>query len=127
MRLGSWLVVSCVLGLSSAGCDDRSPDNGTTATARAPETPPPPDPGLAKMRTAYDLVTNRVHGLEYDAGRLVIRTGRPEFLKFIDGGWKTSWILGLKDEGRDVALVSGLAGTMFFPVDDQNGGVQAPA
>jgi arylsulfatase A-like enzyme len=74
-------------------------------------------PAGAVPRPTYDFITNRAHGLEYQGQRLVIRAGDPGFQKFIDGGWKTSWVLGQKDEGRDVALVGGLSSTLFVPID----------
>ena len=39
--------------------------------------------------------------------RLVVDAGSLDFLKFVDGGWKTSWLLGEKDEGKPAALVVG--------------------
>jgi arylsulfatase A-like enzyme len=86
------------------------------------------DAGAARAavpRPVYDFISNRVHGLEYLGQRLIIRAGGPEFQKFVDGGWKTAWVLGQKDEGRDVALVGGLSSTVFVPLDQDGDGVGA--
>src|SRR4051794_21027171 len=76
------------------------------APAPAPVAPPP---DLAGTRTTFDFLANRVHASSYREGRLVIDAGALDFLKYIDGGWKTSWMLGEKDEGKPAALVAGLA------------------
>jgi choline-sulfatase len=105
------------LNAGSAAGDARATGDGTASDARA----------AGAMRPVFDLVANRVHGLEYQGGRLVVRAGDPGFLKFIDGGWKTAWVLGQKDEGRDVALVSGLSSTLFLPLDLDPDGVGTAA
>jgi choline-sulfatase len=81
----------------------------------------PPD--LAGTRTVYDFLANRAHAVLHRGGRLVITAGDLSFLKYVDGGWKTSWILGAKDGGKPVAFVSGLSGTLFVPVDGDGDGV----
>jgi arylsulfatase A-like enzyme len=106
-------IVLAGLGLVFAAC--REPP------ARAA----PPDAGpaavLAGTRTTYDLIANRAHGVEYQGGRLVVDAGSIGFYKHIDGGWKTSWILGSQDEGRPAALVSGLSAIFFVPLDPEAG------
>ena len=57
----------------------------------------------------------------YRDKRLIVDAGSPDFLKYVDGGWKTSWLLGLKDEGQPAALVAGLSAMAFLPVDDLSG------
>src|SRR5689334_5411143 len=81
-----------------------------------------PAPDLAGTRLAYDFLTNRAHALIHRDGRLVINAGDVSFLKFVDGGWKTSWILGAKDGGKPVAFVSGLSASLFLPVDTDGDG-----
>jgi choline-sulfatase len=76
---------------------------------------PPPDAGGSA--TAFDLVTNRVHAVVHRDGRLVVATGDSSFLKYVDGGWKGSWILGERDGGKRVAFVSGLSAALTVPVD----------
>jgi arylsulfatase A-like enzyme len=81
-------------------------------------TPPraaPSDSG--GFRTAIDLYANRVHASGYRDGRLIVDAGSNDFLKYVDGGWKTSWLLGQKDEGKPAALVAGLSALMFLPAE----------
>jgi choline-sulfatase len=87
----------------------------------APAPAPPPD--LTGMRTAIDLVANRVHVVAHRDGRLAIDAGSLDFIKYVDGGWKTSWLLGEKDEGKPASLVAGLSSLVNLPVDaDGDGG-----
>jgi hypothetical protein len=75
------------------------------------------------MRTAIDLIANRVHTVAHRDGRLSIDAGGIDFIKYVDGGWKTSWLLGEKDEGKPASLVSGLSAQLYLPVDaDGDGG-----
>ena len=83
--------------------------------ARAAAPKPPAD--LSGFRTAIDLYANRVHAASHRDGRLVVDAGGLDFLKYVDGGWKTSWLLGEKDEGQPAALVAGLSAMAFLPVD----------
>jgi choline-sulfatase len=98
---------------------------GAEPAARA-DGKPAPAVVLSGHRTWFDLVANRAHGLEYQEGSLVIDAGGVNFYKHVDGGWKTSWILGGKDEGRAAALVSGLSAVFFLPLDADGDG-PAPA
>ena len=75
---------------------------------------------------SYDLTANRVHALEHRDGRLVIAAGGLGFLKFIDGGWKGSWLPLQKDGATPVALVAGTSAAFSFPVDADGDGVLAP-
>jgi choline-sulfatase len=90
--------------------------------ARPGDSKQPAAVSLAGHRTSFDLITNRAHGLEYHTDRLVIDAGGVAFPKYVDGGWKTSWILGARDEGRPVALVSGLSSLLFIPLDSDGDG-----
>ena len=99
----------------STACSERP-------AARRPSRSAPPEPAGSRppcrwpgTAPSYDLVVNRVHGIEYHGGRLVIDAGGLGFAKYVDGGWKTSWYLGGKDEGRPAALVAGLSGLLFVP------------
>jgi hypothetical protein len=94
---------------------------GTRDPAPAAAAPPPLD--LTGTRTVYDFLANRAHAVLHRGGRLVIVPGDVSFLKYVDGGWKTSWILGGKDGGKPVAFVAGLSGTLFVPVDGDGDGV----
>jgi len=85
-------------------------------------TPPAPKAVDATgFRTAIDLYANRVHAVLHRGGRLVVDAGGLDFLKYIDGGWKTSWLLGQKDEGHPAALVAGLSAMAFLPWDEAAG------
>ncbi len=109
------------LAVLSAACDP----GGAPALAAADAGPPAArteGSGPAKPRTAFDLLSNRIHGVEYHDGRLVIRAGGDHWLKFVDGGWKTSWRPREKDEGRPVGLVGGLASVIFVPLDGEADG-----
>jgi choline-sulfatase len=90
-------------------------------SGRPAAAPAPPD--LSGTRTVYDFLTNRAHAVLHRGGRLVLLPGELSFLKYVDGGWKTSWILGGKDGGKPAAFVSGLSGTLFVPVDGDGDGV----
>jgi choline-sulfatase len=68
-----------------------------------------------------------VHASSFRDGRLVVDAGCNDFLKYIDGGWKTSWVLGEKDEGKPAALVSGLSALLFLPVDADGDGAGGTA
>ena len=89
---------------------------GGRAPARAPV-------DASGLRTAIDLFANRVHAVAHRDGRLAIDAGGLDFFKYVDGGWKTSWLLGEKDEGKPASLVAGLSALVFLPVDaDGDGG-----
>jgi hypothetical protein len=94
----------------------------TATAAPAAADPAPAGDGLAGYRTAIDLVANRIQAVSHREGRLVVDAGSPGFLKFIDGNWKTSWILGQKDEGKPVALVGNVSSQLFLPVDADGDG-----
>jgi arylsulfatase A-like enzyme len=110
----AFLVASC------GGAPQQPPaqDGAVAATPAPPAPAPAPAPVDATgFRTAIDLYANRVHaGLQRD-GRLVVDAGGLDFLKYVDGGWKTSWLLGGKDEGKPAALVAGLSAVAFLPVE----------
>ena len=89
----------------------------------APAPVPAAPPDLTGVRTAIDLVANRVHAVAHRDGRLTIDAGGLDFIKYVDGGWKTSWLLGEKDEGKPASLVAGLSALVNLPVDaDGDGG-----
>jgi arylsulfatase A-like enzyme len=96
-------------------------DGAVAATPPAAAAAPPAPVDMTGFRTAIDLYANRVHAVLHrdvglhDGGRLVVDAGGLDFLKYIDGGWKTSWLLGTKDEGHPAALVAGLSAMAFLP------------
>jgi hypothetical protein len=88
------------------------------ASAPAADTPA----GPKVLRPAMDLANNRMHAGVYRDGHLVVDAGSLDFLKYVDGGWKTSWLLDQKDQGRAVAMVAGLSATLTLPVDETGAG-----
>lgn len=87
-----------------------------------------PRHGLAQTaasgRTSFDFVANRAHAVVHIGQRLVIDPQSPSFLKYIDGNWKTSWLLAAEG-GRTRALVNGLSALLFVPLDRDPDGVLA--
>jgi choline-sulfatase len=96
-----------------------------TADSAPAVEPPAPDAGSAApgagvepvARTAFDFLTNRVQAVVHRNGRLLVPAGESSFLKYVDGGWKGSWILGERDGSKRVAYVAGLSATLTVPVD----------
>jgi arylsulfatase A-like enzyme len=103
----------------SAGTGHRNEKENSTAAAPAAAKPAL---RLEGHRTTFDFLTNRVHAVAHLEGHLIVEAGGPDFLKYIDGGWKTSWILGEKDGGKPVAFVSGLSANLFVPLDTDGDG-----
>ena len=114
--------------LLGIGCGRRIQPGAQAASARPENRSPAPGPpvDLSGYRVSYDLMANRVHALEHRAGRLTIAAGGPGFLKFVDGGWKGSWLPLQKDGATPVAYVSGTSAAFSFPVDADGDGVLAP-
>jgi len=109
------------------GCDRRVQPAAQAAPSRSAgkAAVASPTSDLAGYRLAYDFLANRVHAVEHRAGRLVIPAGGPEFLKYIDGGWKGSWLPLQKDSATPVAYVAGTSAAFSFPVDADGDGVLA--
>jgi choline-sulfatase len=122
---GARILAAAAFLIASCG---RPPEAGKgidapTAAVAAPAPAAPID--ASGYRTAFDFIANRVHAVSHRDGRLVIDTGGLDFIKYVDGGWKTSWLLGEKDEGKPAALVSGLSALVFLPVDRDGDGDNA--
>ena len=101
----------------------------STAQA-APATASPAAAGktdIAGHRLAYDLLANRVHAIVHLGGRMVLSAGGVDFYKFVDGGWKGSWILGQKDGVNRVAYLSGSSASVGFPLDADGDGATGKA
>src|SRR5579872_1972495 len=82
----------------TASCGGRRPPGGAdsagmAAVAVVEAAPSPPPVDLEGYRTDIDLISNRLQAVTHREGRLVTEAGTPDFLKYIDGDWKTSWIL----------------------------------
>jgi choline-sulfatase len=107
---------------------DAGPALATVAVAEA--APPPaaePAADVAGTRTAIDLATNLVHATSHRDGRFVTDTSSIDFLKYVDGGWKTSFLVGELDEGKPAAIVSGLSAMFFVPIDTDGDGAGGTA
>jgi choline-sulfatase len=105
-------------------------DAGPPPVEAAPAPPPPPPQpsgDLAGTRTELDLATNLVHATSHRDGRFVTDTSSVDFLKYVDGGWKTSFAVGELDEGKASALVSGLSAMFFIPIDTDGDGAGGAA
>ncbi len=114
--------IALALAIAFIACGDRPAVPTAEKTASAAPTPGP-SVDLAGYRTSFDLLANRVHAFSHHSGMLVVNAGDLEFLKLVDGGWKSSWILGEKDGDIPVAFVSGLSSTMFVPIDADGDGI----
>ncbi len=91
------------------------------STAQAASAPPSKI-DVSGHRVAYDLILNRVHAILHLGGRMILPAGGVDFYKFVDGGWKGSWILGQKDGDAHVAYVSGVSASFGFPLDADGDG-----
>jgi choline-sulfatase len=125
---GGWLLPAAAFLIASCG---RAPEVGraldaTPIAVAAPAALASP-PDTTGYRTAFDLIANRVHAVSHRDGRLVVDAGAIDFLKYVDGGWKTSWLLGEKDEGKPASLVNGLGALAFLPVDTDGDGAGGSA
>ena len=115
-----------MVALAACGCG--------VATAAPPAEPAakpaaaaPAAPVAEAPRLAVDLLDNRVHASSHREGHLVVDAGGLDFLKYVDGGWKTSFILGDKDQGARAALVSGLSAQLWVPLDTDGDGAGGTA
>jgi len=116
-----WLPLLVVSGCHRATASPVTvAENGPPASA--PAKPVAAQPAAEPTRVAMDLMNNRVHASSYREGHLVVDAGSLDFLKYTDGGWKTSWMLNEKDQGKPAALVSGLSGQVYLPVDTDGDG-----
>jgi hypothetical protein len=124
------LRVLCFLCLSACGKTGKTeqasaPSSSVISTAQAATASSKSD--LSGYRTGIDLVTSRVHAIAHLGGRMVISAGGLDFYKFVDGGWKGSWILGQKDGNARVAYVSGVSASFSFPIDLDGDGAAGQA
>jgi choline-sulfatase len=130
-RSSSSTFLVLLLALGCGGGTAKQPvggaGEGTAVAAPAPPAPPKPAADRSGLRTAINLAGNRVHAVSHRDGRLVIDAGGLDFLKYVDGGWKTSWLLGDKDQGKPAALVAGLSAIAFLPWDNDGDGAGGTA
>jgi hypothetical protein len=80
---------------------------------------------------AIDLFASRPLVTGHRRGALVIEAGTPDFVKYLDGGVRGDWRRGItipSADGEQVAsAVQGLAAEVYFPLDDDPGGVERSA
>ena len=128
--------VAFSLFVTAASCGGRRPpgplveSDSAVAPAAVAEAPPPAPPAPADLegyRTDIDLVVNRLQAVTHREGRLVTEAGTPDFLKYIDGDWKTSWILNAKDGGKPAAFVNNISSILFLPLDTDGDGAGGSA
>jgi arylsulfatase A-like enzyme len=82
-----------------------------TQVAARPADLAPAAPPLPPARRVLDLITNRPRAHVY-RGAFLTLDGGPGLWKYVDGGWKSSWAVGVRDGERRVALVLGVAGVV---------------
>jgi arylsulfatase A-like enzyme len=125
IRLAAFLLASCGGGSRTAPTAplEAGPPRAAAAVAQAAE----PAADLAGTRTVFDLATNLVHATSHADGRFVADASSIDFLKYVDGGWKTSFLVGELDEGKPAALVNGLSAMLFVPVDADGDGAGGTA
>lgn len=90
-------------------------------------------PGLAERgqehslplegEAAVALFDNRATMLRHAGGALVIDCGTADFAALTEGGYRAPWHLGKQIDGSMAALVNGLAGDLFVPIDGDPGGI----
>ncbi len=97
------------------------------ASAEAAPTAGAPKVDVAGHRVAMDLLAQRAHAILHRGGRMILDAGGVDFYKFVDGGWKGSWILGRKDGDARVAFVSGASASISFPLDADGDGAAGKA
>ncbi|HEV3032369.1 MAG TPA: sulfatase [Polyangia bacterium] len=105
---------------------EAGPPPAAAAVARAA---PARAPDADGTRTVIDLATNLVHATSHRDGRFVTDASSIDFLKYVDGGWKTSFVVGELDvaDGKPAALVSGLSAMFFVPIDTDGDGAGGAA
>jgi arylsulfatase A-like enzyme len=119
-------VISVIFALGACrGRDDldgrRRPIAGLPPPARAYEI------DLAGGVPAFDFYDNRAAAVVHDQGALVIECGTADMVKYVEGAYRSAWHLHATDGGQRTALVDGLAGELYLPLDDDPGGVQRGA
>lgn len=116
------LAAGCALVLA-AGCQGRDDLDGS----RRPVAGLPP-PGqtyalaLGDARPVFDLFDNRAAAVVHDDGALVIECGTADMVKYVEGAYRSPWHLHARHQGQRTALVAGLAGELYLPIDADPGG-----
>lgn len=119
-HVGAWLSAL----LLAAGCQGRDDLDGS----RRPVAGLPP-PGqtyavaLGNARPVFDLFDNRAAAVVHADGALVIECGTADMVKYVEGAYRSPWHLHARDQGERTALIAGLAGELYLPIDADPGGV----
>ncbi|HUH01801.1 MAG TPA: hypothetical protein VML75_07380, partial [Kofleriaceae bacterium] len=125
IRPRSLVGLALVVGLAAGqpGCKGRDDLDGSRRRL----------PGLAERgqelslplegEAAVALFDNRATMLRYAGGALIIDCGSAEFAALTEGGYRAPWHLGKQIDGSLAALINGLAGELFVPIDGDPGGV----
>jgi arylsulfatase A-like enzyme len=117
------LALFCIVLACGKPAGNATPSRASTVIATAEAAPAAPSKvDIAGHRLAYDLLANRVHAILHLGGRMILSAGSVDFYKFVDGGWKGSWILGQKDGATRVAYISGVSASFGFPLDADGDG-----
>lgn len=74
-------------------------------------------------RTVLDFASNRAAASVHADGTLVIECGTADMAKYVEGSYRSPWYLSADDGGQRAALLSGLAGELYLPIDADPGGV----
>jgi len=120
------VVLAC--GKPSGSLAAAAPSGASTVISTAEAAPAAPSKiDVTNQRVAYDFLANRVHAILHLGGRMVLSAGGVDFYKFVDGGWKGSWILGQKDGATRVAYISGSSASFGFPLDTDGDGAAGMA
>ncbi|MBL4637245.1 MAG: sulfatase-like hydrolase/transferase [Kofleriaceae bacterium] len=136
-----WVMACCVIGCALVSCDWRDDLDGTRRTPEGISnthqplpnsnplvaTGPSVEPDSARI---VDLFAARPMLDGYRNGGLVIDVGSPAFVKYIDGGIRNDWKRGVSVEDSKgvrlaASLVRGLAAELYFPFDQDEGGISA--
>jgi len=130
LRNPTLVLLTALLACSKHG-DKGAPSSPSTvvpsAEAASGAVPAPAKVDLAGYRVGYEMLGNRVHAILHRGGRMILDAGKVDFYKFVDGGWKGSWILGDKDGDKRVAYISGTSASFTIPLDTDGDGAAGKA
>ncbi len=82
---------------------------------------------IGGREVVYDFYNNRAAASLHMGGALIIEAGTAGFAKYVDGSFRSVWHLARTLEGQRTAIVAGLAGELFVPIDGDPAGVRREA
>ncbi len=125
MRCFATLPLLLIVCLAAIGCEkEPNPTPKTTTDAgqtKTADTGAPADvgakPEAPESRTIFNFVDNRhlAHLIDSE-GALLMDMGSGGSLKYIQGGWNSTWIDPKKEGDIDFAYTRGVGGTIRFPL-----------